>query len=336
MNRSRSATWVAVLGTALWAMTFAAEAEPSSPHFQLEQLAEGVWAAIATPGEYAICNMGIIDLGADVVLFDAGQSPEAATDLAAAAQRLTGRAPTILVYSHGHNDHVRGATALAPDTVVIGTAGIRDDMIEDEKSAAEDAADIGTKLWLYRQYEAWDARAGPAGEARFWRAYMQAVAETGRKYKARLPTRFIEGGTMVLSGPRRKVVLDELSGHTKSDVVALLHEDHVVFAGDLPFVRHHPFLGDSPGSAKMLHALDALRAEAPARYVPGHGAVAGVEAIESMSEYVSTLRGLVAETKRRGLTEDWLAGRSPPPQYSSWWFGRFFPSNIKAIFDEAN
>jgi hypothetical protein len=46
------------------------------------------------------------------------------------------------------------------------------------------------------------------------------------------------------------------------------------------------------------------------------------------------LRSLVAEAKRRSQTADWLAARPAPPQFSGWWFGRFYPGNIKALFKE--
>jgi glyoxylase-like metal-dependent hydrolase (beta-lactamase superfamily II) len=279
--------------------------------------------------------MGIIDLGSDVVLFDAGQSAAAATDLFDAARRLTGRDPTILVYSHGHNDHVRGAAALPKSLTVIATKAIEDDIVDDAKTAAADSQDIYNKLWLYRRYETWESQIGPPGEARFWRGYFEAIAQSGLQYVARLPTRYIDNGTMTLSGPRRKVVLKVLSGHTASDVIAVLPDDRIVFAGDLLFVNRHPFLGDSPGSGSLLAALDALQAEAPARYVPGHGDVAGAEAIASMRDYVLTLRDLVEEGRHRGLSGEWLSTRPVPPQFSSWWFGRFFPTNMKVLFKEA-
>jgi len=41
-----------------------------SKHFTLHQLAEGVYAAIATDGGAACCNAGLIDLGGQVVVFD--------------------------------------------------------------------------------------------------------------------------------------------------------------------------------------------------------------------------------------------------------------------------
>src|SRR5690242_19894952 len=80
----------------------------SSKHFHLEELAEGVYAAIATIDGGAVCNAGIIDLGDQLVIFDTFLTPQAATDLRAAAERLVGRAVTLVINSHWHGDHVQG------------------------------------------------------------------------------------------------------------------------------------------------------------------------------------------------------------------------------------
>jgi len=44
---------------------------PGSPHFTIEKLADGVYAAIAADTGFAVCNAGIVDLG-DGVLILAG------------------------------------------------------------------------------------------------------------------------------------------------------------------------------------------------------------------------------------------------------------------------
>jgi len=43
---------------------------PKSKHFQIERLADGVYAAVASEQGYAICNAGIIDIGDRTILFD--------------------------------------------------------------------------------------------------------------------------------------------------------------------------------------------------------------------------------------------------------------------------
>ena len=50
----------------------------TSRHFNLEQLADGVYAAIHAEEGWAICNAGIIDLGDRTLVFDSFMSPQAA------------------------------------------------------------------------------------------------------------------------------------------------------------------------------------------------------------------------------------------------------------------
>jgi cyclase len=330
----RTCTIPLALGLFLASAALSAELAADSPHFQIQKLAEGVWAAIAKPGGFAICNMGIIDLGDEVVLFDSGANPEAARDLAAAALRLTGRAPSKLIYSHDHGDHVFGAAGLPADLEIIGTAKTRDDLIEDDKYTASDIADSARRLPVYQLQERWEAESGKMGQARLWRGYIEAVARLGQSYAIRKPTRLIEGESLMLTGPKRSVVLKVLSGHTDSDVIAVLPQDRIVFAGDLLFVRHQPFLGDSPGTARLLQALDVLDGEKASRYVPGHGEVAGPESIAALRDYVLKLRALVAEAIRAGASADWLVSRGILAPYSDWWFSRFFADNVKVIFKE--
>lgn len=91
---------------------------PASPHFRLEELAQGVYAAIHTPGGDAIGNAGIIDLGDRTVIFDTCQSPLAAADLQRAAVTLCGRPVDYVVNSHWHSDHVLGNAVLADATII--------------------------------------------------------------------------------------------------------------------------------------------------------------------------------------------------------------------------
>ncbi len=51
---------------------------PESKHFQLQRLADGVYAAVASERGYAICNAGIIDAGDKTVIFDTFLSPDPA------------------------------------------------------------------------------------------------------------------------------------------------------------------------------------------------------------------------------------------------------------------
>ena len=124
---------------------------------------------MAKPGGWSICNTGIIDLGEDVVLFDAGMNRHAAAELAATAEKLTGRPVTTVVLSHGHNDHVRGTIGLPAGLAIIATPQIVEDILEDEKGSKTDAADSARKAKVYALLDEWESVLGPPGQARFLR-----------------------------------------------------------------------------------------------------------------------------------------------------------------------
>src|SRR5438270_10832420 len=79
---------------------------PHSKHFRINELAEGVYAAISTNEGSAVGNAGIVDLGDQTLVFDTFMTPMAAQDLRAAAESLTGNSIAYAFNSHWHNDHI--------------------------------------------------------------------------------------------------------------------------------------------------------------------------------------------------------------------------------------
>lgn len=99
-------------------MELAGHALPESRYFRLEQLADGVYAAIVVPGTGAWGNAGIVELGDSTLVFDAFFTPQAARDLRAAAERLTDRPVACVVNSHHHWDHVNGNQVFAGADII--------------------------------------------------------------------------------------------------------------------------------------------------------------------------------------------------------------------------
>src|SRR5579884_956728 len=97
--------------------------------FRLEQIAGGVYAAIAIAGCGAQGNAGLIDLGdGRVLVFDTFLTPAAAREFQMAAERLLGHVPTLVVNSHWHADHVYGNQIFAGDAHIITTERTREIM----------------------------------------------------------------------------------------------------------------------------------------------------------------------------------------------------------------
>ena len=281
---------------------FVALAIAASAHFRLQPLAGGVWAAIATHEGHAVSNAGIVDLGDRTLVFDSFMTREAAADLARAARELTGGKPLWLVYSHGHDDHVRGGPAIGA-AKVIATAQIAGAVRRDEQTFAAENADAAARLEQWKR----EYSAAPSDESRLWVSYGESILSSLRDYHATLPDEVFEGRRKL----GRRAELIALSGHTASDVVLVLPDDGIVFCGDLLFVWMHPWLGDGNVDA-LLKSLDRLAALKARAYVPGHGEVGTLQDVAALKQYV-------------------LDVRSGGPDRPGWGLARFHAANVRAF-----
>ncbi|WP_197320303.1 MBL fold metallo-hydrolase [Saccharomonospora sp. NB11] len=119
-------------------------------------------------------------------------------------------------------------------------------------------------------------------------------------------------------GGRRVVLAHPGVAHTAGDVVAYVPDADVMFAGDL--VEHVPdgtFSAESFGTDTVLSrwpaALRRLAAFDAATVVPGHGAPAGPELVETCRAQLLALLDLRAEVQSGRLTPDDALARSPLP-----------------------
>ncbi|MCK9910301.1 MBL fold metallo-hydrolase, partial [Microbacteriaceae bacterium K1510] len=93
-----------------------------SKYFRLNQVAEGLYAAIAVPGTGSLGNAGIVDLGDATLIVDTFGSIQAAEDLRLAAEQLTGRPAAYVFNTHWHGDHTYGNQVFADTARFIATS----------------------------------------------------------------------------------------------------------------------------------------------------------------------------------------------------------------------
>lgn len=191
---------------------------PRSRHFQLERLAEGVYAEVHVDGGWGISNAGIVDLGKQTLVFDTGLTPQAACDLRSAAELLTGRTPDYVVNSHHHNDHIRGNQAF-PEAVVVSTARTleliasqgHDDIDADRKQAPESLAEMKTLA------ESQDAES--RGLATVWLPYWEGILASLSELQLRLPELTFKDQLTFHGKARASQLLATSGGHTEGDCV---------------------------------------------------------------------------------------------------------------------
>ncbi len=267
-----------------------------SRHFQLERVANGVYAAVARADGGAVGNAGIVDLGETTLVFDTFQTPQAARDLLAAAEHQLDRPVSLVVNSHWHGDHVHGNAIFPASAPVIATATTRELMAtlaEDE--LRDDRADIATFL---RSLEEQLAQAAD-GTAR---AHLAERLAANREYAEALPNLRLR-----------------------------LPEDRLAFMGDLLFVGTHPWLPD--GSPQEWNRILELARQLDIQTaVPGHGVLGTRDDFTPVQRYITDLTQLALQVARSGGSADDAARCPIPAAYAAWTMPHFFAPNMRFLF----
>jgi glyoxylase-like metal-dependent hydrolase (beta-lactamase superfamily II) len=305
-------------------------------NFSLQQLAPGVWAAIQNDkGGHAISNAGIIDLGDKTLVFDAFMNPDAANELKQAAAQLTKHPVSFVINSHYHDDHIRGNQVFVPGASIISTEWTKNEM---KKAEAEEQEwlrkNIGKSVDRAKQQLA-SATADEKAEAVMWLGYYEGIARSLPILKTTLPNITFRD-SLWIHGSKRSVLLIECKNcHTASDVVMVLPQEGIAFMGDVLFVKRHPWFGDSNTESLEKHLQEFYADTTLGQFVPGHGPVAGKEAMQTMIRYIEDLRQLATEAVQKNEADSDFIKQDVMSQYKSWWFGRFYSDNLATVYHEA-
>ncbi len=306
---------------------------PVSRHFRLEQLGDGVYAAIHRAGGGAIGNAGIVDLGDRTLVYDTFIAPLPAEDLRRAAEALTGRFVDTVINSHWHSDHIWGNQVFGRNTDILSTEETRRLIVakrdhggyQSEMASAEADLDATRARFEAAQDE------GQRRELALWIDEYQSVVEAKPILQVRAPNLAFSQHLAFHGTQRSAELTDFIGGHTKSDALLFLPQEGIAFMGDLLFVECHPWLGGCDPD-KLPGILDAISGLAPKVLVPGHGPVGTADSLVRMKHYVNTLDGLARKMVEQGEAEERIDAMPIPEPYCNWLIASFFSGNMHFLY----
>lgn len=258
----------------------AADFVPSTVPMKLVKVAphsyyvRGQAGMISTANQGFNSNAGFVVTRDGVVVFDALGTPGLGAALLAQIRSVTKAPIRKIVISHYHSDHFYGLAAFkaAGPVEVIAHGEVRDYLAT--PAAAQRLVERSQSLapWV-------DAR-------------MKVIAPD--RYVTDAASSFQFGGmtfTLLHAGP----------AHTPEDMMMLVKEEGVLFAGDVIFTGRIPFVGDAD-IAPWLGAIDRLAAAHPTVMVTGHG-VHSTDAGKDLAltrDYLTFLRAAMRAAVEKG------------------------------------
>ncbi len=266
---ARASVLALTLAVALFArQAVAGAAAPVTVDLTPRQVSPRVWyvqgqsGMVSTANQGFNSNAGFVVTEEGVVVFDALGTPPLGAELLAQIRRITAQPVRRVIVSHYHSDHFYGLQAFQQ---------------------------AGAQIWaqrLVRDYLATEAPALRLAERRD--SLAPWVTDEARVIA---PDHYVDGESSFRLGGITFRLYPAGPAHTPEDLMMLVEEEGVLFAGDLIFAGRVPFVGDADPGA-WLASLERLAVHRPRVVVTGHGP-ASTDALADLSltrEYLLFLR----------------------------------------------
>lgn len=289
----------------------AAEARAQSKYslpilFDIEKVADGVYAAIARPYTITHCNAVIFENAEDILIVDTHSSATAVASLVSQIRlNITKKPVRYVVNTHWHGDHIQG-------TPTYKRIAPRADVIAHETTRELLQADSGRnlKLAVERTQETLEAIRKKAAAAktpeeqayyeRSWRETADFLSEM-RDYRPELPNVTFSRDLIIRDKAHDLHLAFRGKGHTAGDIVVYCPQKKVIAGGDL-LHNSSAFMGDGYPKAwpNTLIAVAGFEFET---LIGGHGSVHRSRQIAlDMALYISEITDLVERGVRTGRT----------------------------------
>ncbi|MBM7662089.1 glyoxylase-like metal-dependent hydrolase (beta-lactamase superfamily II) [Bacillus mesophilus] len=308
------------------------DAFAGSKHFKVNQVAEGIYAAISVPGTGSVGNAAIIDLGDTTLVVDTFTTIKAAEDLLKAATYLTGKAVSYVVNTHWHSDHTTGNQVFTPTAHIISTSITREIMETFGKDRW--TQQLSNPEPIVRGIDEMEEKLKQETNGKFKKELQWEIASE-REYMNALPQlvytlpTFTFNHQLSIHGSDRIVKLISYGGgHTQSDTFVYLPEDKIVITGDLVLSKHHPvMIHASP--VEWLNILEQIEILDIETIIPGHGEICSIKELHEVRGYLKEIVQLVKNSiQNKENIDDILI----PKMYQDWYFTNYFRANLNTIY----
>lgn len=228
---------------------------------------QGLPGAASSENQGFMSNAGFVVTRDGVVVFDALATPPLAKKLVSLIKQVTKQPVKLVIVSHYHADHYYGLEVFKA---------------------------LGAKIWAHQNVKG--VIGTDAAKQRFQQRKEALFPWVDDNTKLLEPDRYLTGNSHFDMGGLHFVLSYVGPAHSDEDLVMLVKQDGVLYAGDLVFLGRIPFVGDADAAA-WSRALDKLLAMKPRVLVPGHGPASTKPAADLVftRDYLNYLRSSMSK-----------------------------------------
>jgi glyoxylase-like metal-dependent hydrolase (beta-lactamase superfamily II) len=221
-------------------------------------------------------NIGIIVGTRATLVVDAGMGPRNGQVVLRELGKVSKNAQLYLTTTHFHPEHVTGAQAFPPTTVVVRPAVQQEEVNRKQPEYIHNFSQRTPEI----------------------KVLLQDV-------EPRAPDIVFDRELKLDLGGVKARVFWLGTAHTRGDTFVFVEEDGVLFTGDVVINRFFPIFPDADANGKSwLDILPHLEELQPRKIVPGHGEIGDAALIGKELTYLQEVQSRVAELKAQGKSPD--------------------------------
>ena len=283
----------------------------------LREVGDGLYAYLQPDGSWGWSNAGLVVDGERTLLIDTLFDLQLTEQMLGAMRRAVPAAASIdtLVNTHANGDHCYG-------NQLVGGARI----IASERTAAEMVElPPGAMAALVEQAPQMGERGA------FFLDCFGAFDFRG--IELTLPQETFSGALTVAVGDRKLELIEVGPAHTRGDTLVHAPRERVLFSGDILFSGAHPITWAGPVS-NWIAACERILAMDPELIVPGHGPLAGADAVRELKAYFEYLYEQARRCRAEGMTALEAARAIALDRWADWGDPERLVVNVDNIYRE--
>ncbi len=319
---------------AAWARAQAPAA--STRLFDIQNVADGVYCALAHPQALTNCNAAIFVNSEDVVVVDAHSKPSAAASLIAQIKKeVTTKPVRYLVNTHFHWDHTQGDSAYKAtggNVQIIASEATKQLVAQNARNRLKDSLDGVPQIIDGLQSR--QSKTSSASQREFYKEQIrlaQAYQAEMQSFTPELPDITFAESYVIRDRAHDLHIEFHGRAHTAGDVVVFCPQKNAIATGDT-VIGFLPNINDGyPRDwPRTINSISQLAAQ---RILPGHGMVQpNHQRLVQFRNYIEELTALVEAAKKSGTPLPELQKRitvSSLKTLQANGFGKYVDENLK-------
>ncbi|MCJ7525408.1 MAG: MBL fold metallo-hydrolase [Candidatus Aminicenantes bacterium] len=284
-------------------------------------------------------NVVFLVAGQGVLVVDSGASPADGLIIVEKIRSVTDRPIRYVVLTHSHGDHVFGLQSFPPGTLIIAQQNLTKNMQRDDDEIKDNLVKLPARITALKEKIALLGKKQKTLRLTEEESLKKLEGQYAFYKELQLvrPQITLDNGKMTISlGGETVEIINPGPAHIDDNLLVYFPGQKVVHMGDMLFYRHHPYIDWQAGSntATWIAALRDVQTWPVEKVIPGHGPVAGKEALDEQIRYLSDLRAAVASGLKNGHTLEQMKKSIVLPAWKDLGFPNMLPYAVEAVYHE--